>query len=569
MDLKKPPEEKQKDHEYQSRLEHLVKQRTDELEELNKLLQEEIARRNHVEGALREALEESRIRRKEVSALLRSSRAVLKYASFKEAARVIYESCRDLLGASAGYISYKNDNGENKAVYLDTGDYSCTVDPLLSVPIRGLREISYKTGKAVCCNDLPNSKWAKFIPEGHIALNNVLHVPLIIQGETVGLLALANKPGGFNRNDLRIVNAFSKDAAMALYNSYLIKSLKYSEEHFRSVAQSAGDAIITINNIGNIVFWNSSAELIFGYTYGEAVGSPLSIIIPRPLLDRHLAGIKNAIKGHARSSGKTLETFALNKGGKEIPVEISLSMWESRGKIYFSAIIRDITNRIKIQKEMDRLDRLNLVGQLAAGIGHEIRNPMTAVRGFLQLLTLKEDCSKYREYFDLMVGELDRANSIITEFLSMARNRQSEMEFQNINKIITAMEPLIAADAMHSNKYMVFKLETVPEIYLNEKEIRQLVLNLVRNGFDAMQSDGTLTIRTFIEGDKINLSVQDQGSGIRPEVLEKIGTPFFTTKDNGTGLGLAVCYSIAARHNATIDIETGDGGTTFTVRFSI
>lgn len=227
-------------------------------------------------------------------------------------------------------------------------------------------------------------------------------------------------------------------------------------------------------------------------------------------------------------------------------------------------------NKVEISRvlaELKRLDRLDLVGQLAAGIGHEIRNPLTAVRGFLQLLAEKEDCFKYRDYFDLMVGELDRANIIITEFLSMAGNKQSEMRMGNINTVVRALQPLIIADAMHGNKDVSVELEEMPDIMFNEKEIRQLILNLVRNGLDAMSAEGTMNIKTYADGRRVCLSVRDQGCGIQPEVLERIGTPFFTTKDNGTGLGLAVSFGIAARHNATIDIDTGSWGTSFTVCF--
>jgi signal transduction histidine kinase len=108
---------------------------------------------------------------------------------------------------------------------------------------------------------------------------------------------------------------------------------------------------------------------------------------------------------------------------------------------------------------------------------------------------------------------------------------------------------------------------SIADLILDEKEIRQLILNLVRNGLEAISPGGVIRIRTFSEEDEVVLSVQDNGKGINPDVLEKLGTPFFTTKDTGTGLGLAVCYSIAARHNARIDIETGPEGTTFFVKF--
>jgi len=226
----------------------------------------------------------------------------------------------------------------------------------------------------------------------------------------------------------------------------------------------------------------------------------------------------------------------------------------------------DITERKQLEIEIARLDRLNLVGQMAAGIGHEIRNPMTTVRGFLQMLGGKTECTRYKEYYDLMIGELDRANSIITEFLSLAKNKAVDLKMHNLNTIVIALSPLIQADAIRNDKYIKVILGDIADLPLDEKEIRQLILNLVRNGLEAMTS-GNLDIRTFMDGKEVVLAVQDQGKGIEPDVLEKLGTPFFTTKEQGTGLGLAVCYSIAARLDAKIEIETGPGGTTFFVRF--
>ena len=222
----------------------------------------------------------------------------------------------------------------------------------------------------------------------------------------------------------------------------------------------------------------------------------------------------------------------------------------------------------KFRAEMAHLERLNLVGEMAAGIGHEVRNPMTIIRGFLQILINKKECMKYWEYYKLMIEELDRANDIITEFLSLAKERLVTRHSNNINVIIKSLLPLIEADAIIANKYIKVELTEIPDFLLDDKEIRQLILNLIRNGIDAMSPGGYLTIRTYIENDDIVLAVKDQGTGIIPEVLKKIGTPFFTTKEQGTGLGLAICYSIAARHNAIINVETSDRGTTFFIRFN-
>lgn len=231
--------------------------------------------------------------------------------------------------------------------------------------------------------------------------------------------------------------------------------------------------------------------------------------------------------------------------------------------------VRDITEKLKMEQEMARFEKLNLIGEMAAGIGHEVRNPMTTVRGFLQLLRGKHQCGEFKEYFDLMIDELDRANSIISEFLSLARNKPVNLARRNLNNILDTLYPLICADAAVYGKHVTLEKRPVPDLLMDEKEIRQMVLNLARNGLEAMAPGGTLTVDTFQDGSDVVLMVRDQGSGLCNEALEKLGTPFFTTKENGTGLGLAVCYSIAARHNATIRVDTGPDGTIFYVRLPI
>ncbi|HWQ41805.1 MAG TPA: ATP-binding protein, partial [Desulfosporosinus sp.] len=218
---------------------------------------------------------------------------------------------------------------------------------------------------------------------------------------------------------------------------------------------------------------------------------------------------------------------------------------------------------------MYRLEQLNLVGEMAAGLGHEVRNPLTTVRGFLQILGGRNYNQRDKEYFILMIQELDRANSIITEFLSLAKNKAIALEMKNLNSVISILTPLIEANVVLSDQELKLDLGEIPELLLDEKEIRQLILNLTQNGIEAMSRGGCLTIRTYTKSDEVVMEIRDEGEGISPELFDKIGTPFFSTKDNGTGLGLAVCYSITDRHNAQISVASDRGGTTFTISFKI
>lgn len=223
----------------------------------------------------------------------------------------------------------------------------------------------------------------------------------------------------------------------------------------------------------------------------------------------------------------------------------------------------------KMESAISQLDRMNLIGEMAASIGHEIRNPLTTVRGYLQFFSMKKNFSEYEENFSIMIQELDRANLIITEFLSLAKNKKVDLVSNNLNAIITQIYPLIQADAIGAGKNIILKLGDIPNILMDENEIKQYILNLVRNGLEAIKYKGIVLIKTYMDDQHIILAIQDDGEGMPKDVLEKLGTPFVTTKDRGTGLGIPICYRIAERHNAKLDIETSSTGTTFTIKFNL
>lgn len=256
--------------------------------------------------------------------------------------------------------------------------------------------------------------------------------------------------------------------------------------------------------------------------------------------------------------------------------------WEARsvdGKQYYdvhaypfarglSVFFRDITENKERENEMLRLERLNLIGQMAAGISHEVRNPLTIVRGFLQLMEKKIESEQNKEYIYIMISEIDRANTILTDFLSLAKSNIDSARMENLSDIIARIYPMIEADAFNSNKNIELHLEEVPDLELNESEIRQLILNLVRNGLEETPEGGKVTISIYQNNESVVLAVNDQGRGIPPEIRDKIGTPFMTTKSAGTGLGLAISVGIVRRHNARLEFDTGPEGTTFYVLFN-
>lgn len=360
----------------------------------------------------------------------------------------------------------------------------------------------------------------------------------------------------------------SKDRYRALARKYRDVDLQQSEERFYKIFHNSPDMIIILS-IADHKFLEVNQRFLdtIGYSRDEVVGStPHEINMwvdgetgARSLHDRlHTQGtVKNWQYDISIRSGEILHTY------------LSTELITLNNEACLLVIMKDITDKIRYEREIARLDRLNLVGEMAASIGHEIRNPMTAVRGFLQLLGGKEESAENQFYYQLMIDELDRANGIISDFLSMARDKTVELIPKYLNSIIKALSPIIEAEAIMNEKKLKLELGSPVKLLLDEKEIRQMILNLARNGLEVMDPGGTLTIGTFTDAHEAVLFIRDEGQGFAPEIIDKIGTPFITTKDNGTGLGLAVSYSIVNRHNGNINIDTGSNGTTIYVRFPI
>jgi PAS domain S-box-containing protein len=314
----------------------------------------DITDRKQAEDALCNALDKSHQQAKEVTALLESSRAVLQYREFKDSAKSIFNSCKNLIGARAGYVALLTPDGnENELLHLDAGGLSCTVDPTLPMPIRGLREKAYRSCKTVFDNRFSKSQWMNFLPDGHVTLENVLFAPLVIDGKAVGLLGLANKPGGFTEHDARIAAGFSEFASVALFNSRTLESLEHSEERFRSVVETAIDAIVTVDSNGRIIFWNQKAELMFGHKADEVIGQPVAVIMPERFRKAHQHGLNQAAsRKKPKIAGNILELVGLRKDASEFPLELSLANWETKEGIFFTAIIRDISERKQAEKEL-------------------------------------------------------------------------------------------------------------------------------------------------------------------------------------------------------------------------
>ncbi len=194
----------------------------------------ETTERKKMEQQVFSSLEESKHRQSEISALLEASRAVLHNKEFQDSAKAIFDACKDLLGATAGYIALLSDDGkENDVLFLDAGGLPCTVDASLPMPIRGLRAKVYNTGEVAFENNFPLSEWEKLMPKGHVKLDNVLFAPLMMEHKTVGVIGLANKPNGFDKRDAEMAKSFGDIASVALANSKMLEMLEENENELK------------------------------------------------------------------------------------------------------------------------------------------------------------------------------------------------------------------------------------------------------------------------------------------------------------------------------------------------
>ncbi|MDT8900173.1 PAS domain S-box protein [Anaeroselena agilis] len=341
---------------------------------------------------------------------------------------------------------------------------------------------------------------------------------------------------------------------------------KRRERMTKLIFDQSGEAIIVCDSQGKIARVNAAAAAMFGDgLLGADFNRRLFLTEERTGAVFHL---QSAV---AQGPVKGSEVCCAGPDGAAAVLLLSAGRLTAGDDARFMGYLVTMTNITEIKnyaREIGRLDRLNLIGQMAAGIGHGVRNPLTTVRGYLQFFLEKAGLAGHRESFRLMIDELDRANTIISDFLSLAKNKTIELQPTDLNKVIESVFPLLQADAFRRGCRLTLELAEIPQVTADEKEIRQCLLNLVQNGLDAVPEGGLVTVSTRWTGGEVIMAVHNDGPEIPPHVKEKLGTPFFTTKDKGTGLGLPVCFSIADRHNARLDVASRPSGTTFSLVFA-
>lgn len=330
------------------------------------------------------------------------AREFLKSRDINHSLRTVYESCKRLIGATAGYAALLSENGtRNELMFLDMGDLPCDLDPDLPMPIRGLRARAYAEKKVVYENDFLQSEWIQLLPEGHGRLENVLFSPLVIDDRAVGILGFANKPGGFVADDVLVVKAFVELAAIGLLMYRTRQHLEKNDKHLSALMMTANDAIITIDQEGKVVFWNNAAEQCFGYSADEMVGKSCTAIIPEKYIESHQTAFARVVQnGISKIIGNRVEIEGKTKYNSLVPIELSVSKWDAEGNIFFTGIVRDISHR-KQMEEKNRISEQRL---------REIFKLMNSGGGVYKAVDNGEDfiiLENYRPSFLEDTGELD------------------------------------------------------------------------------------------------------------------------------------------------------------------
>ncbi len=331
----------------------------------------DITQSKRVDERIQKAMDQANTRTHELESLLESAKVVLENDEFPTTARKIFDATRKMTGAQSGYVALLSDDGhENEVLFLESGGLPCTVDPNLPMPVRGLRAEAYKSGQVACHNDFMNSKWAKFMPGGHVDLRNVMFSPLNIEGKTVGIMGLANKDGDFTEDDQRIAAAFGQLAAMALQNSRHLDQLTENEQELRQLEKRSSALVDHSPVCHKIVDLDFNLQYMSANGFrmlkmeqnDEYYGKPYPFdFFPESSREELSASL---LEARDTKKVKTLESLASDAEGNAVWLHHSIiPVFNDDGFIhYITAVSADITERKQMEEQiLDQRRELELV----------------------------------------------------------------------------------------------------------------------------------------------------------------------------------------------------------------
>jgi len=364
------------------------------------------------------------------------------------------------------------------------------------------------------------------------------------------------------------------------------EKLRESEERYRVIAETASDAIITINEQSNVLFANPAVRKVFGYTPDELAGCELTMLMPERLRAPHMNAMKRfAETGKRHISWEATELPGLHKDGREMPLEISYGLSKREGKYLFTGIVRDITERKQAEKEKeykDMLERFNqelevLVSErtmsvMALRLADRVRTPASVIGLSGKKILGKRDISeKLREAVTTIVSEADKLETIVKEFQSLLKSRRTSFSYEDINDIAREVLPIIERESVRKGVTLAADLSPLPlKINAQKDLLRMALFNILRNAVESTPEGGNIHITTRGTTDSVVVSVSDTGRGVPKEVLDKIFDPLFNISLYRFGMGLPLVKQIVAEHLGDIDLTSEPGkGTTLTLSFPV
>jgi len=335
---------------------------------------------------------------------------------------------------------------------------------------------------------------------------------------------------------------------------YYEKQAYYSEDSYKKLIDSLPESVI-IHQDYRIVYVNKATVYMIGATSKEdIIGKSIYEFIDPEYEERIQERVKQIKKENCPLN--SIEHRIKRFDGSMFFFDVSSLSIVFGGKEAVLSIGKDVTSR-KVQTErlLQKSEKLAMLGQMAAGIAHEIRNPLTSIKGFIHLL---KDNNLDEEYFDIVFSELERIDSIVGEFLVLAKPSVATFVEQDVKVLIKDIVTLINTQSILNNVQISVEFGSdLPMISCEKNQIKQVFLNLLKNSIEAMPKGGRIDVKVNEkEEGKISIQIIDQGIGIPKERMSTLGEPFYTTKEKGTGLGLMICYKIIESHNGQIAIQS-------------
>ena len=351
------------------------------------------------------------------------------------------------------------------------------------------------------------------------------------------------------------------------------QALWHDEELMRGVLQATSDAIIVADKGSRVVLCNASAENMFGWSSEDMLGQSIDNLMPERYQSNQQQVLERYLESRRRKElGPTTELEGPRRNSTTFPIEVSLGSYDTLNGPFLVAAVRDITERKRSEESLRESASLASVGELAAGVAHELNNPLAGVLGFAQLLMARELSPSTREDVIKIYEQAQRACKVVQNLLSFARKYQPERRYIDVRTVIAMAVALKVHDFHVSNIRVTSDLPSdIPYTMADEHQLQQVFMNILLNAEQAMvqaKDGGHLHMAARNVGGKIMLSFTDDGPGIPGDCLSRIFDPFFTTKGvgKGTGLGLSICYGIIQEHGGKIWAESEPGkGATFHV----